>query len=236
MGALSYKGLFWGTAVVYLSIAASVMLFLPSGLHGSTRKNKAKRISAFRDKKFRQPMCAFILLFAVNAVNSINTPLFIVNELQGTHAEVGLAVSVCAGLEIPIMIVLGALNRKISNRMLMIGGCLIAMLYFLLLSVSTQSWELIAAQLLQATFVAIVMGNGLSYFTGLLPHAPGIATTFYANSSTIGRLVGSLGSGFIAQYIGFRYVNEVCLIIAAFALLIFWRSRAQATASMDGAA
>jgi SET family sugar efflux transporter-like MFS transporter len=35
----------------------------------------------------------------------------------------------------------------------------------------------IAAQLLLATFVAILMGNGLSYFTNLLPKSPGLATT-----------------------------------------------------------
>jgi hypothetical protein len=37
------------------------------------------------------------------------------------------------------------------------------------------------------------MGNGLSYFTDLLPHSPGQSTTLYYNGSIIGRLVGNMG-------------------------------------------
>ncbi len=151
--------------------------------------------------------------------------MFIVNELHGTHTDVGLVVSVCAGLEIPIMLVLGALGRKISNHALMIYGCFIAVIYYTILSVSTHSWQLIAAQLLQATFVAIVMGNGLSYFAELLPNSPGLAATIYSNGSTIGRLVGNLGGGIIAQFAGFRHVYWVCLAIVIFSFFILWNTK-----------
>jgi MFS transporter, SET family, sugar efflux transporter len=134
-------------------------------------------------------------------------------------------ISVCAGLEIPIMLVLGALGKKISNHTLMIYGCFIAVIYYTILSVSTHSWQLIAAQLLQATFVAIVMGNGLSYFTQMLPNSPGLSATIYSNASTIGRLVGNLGGGIIAQFVGFRLVNWVCLAIVIFSFFILWRTR-----------
>lgn len=159
-------------------------MFLPkrkTAVQSSTGKRKSTGTSSLKSRQIRQPLIAFIFLFAVNAINFINTPLFIVNELQGTHTDVGLVVSVCAGLEIPIMLVLGALGKKISNHTLMISSCFIAVVYYIILSVSTHSWQLIAAQLLQATFVAIVMGNGLSYFTDLLPDSPGLATTIYSN-------------------------------------------------------
>ncbi|MGO4374837.1 hypothetical protein AB4Z21_29620 [Paenibacillus sp. MCAF20] len=81
----------------------------------------------------------------------------------------------------------------------MIGACFIAIIYNIILSVSTHSWQLIAAQLLHAVFVAIVMGNGLSYFTELLPDSPGMSSTIYYNGSIIGRLAGNLGGGIIAQ-------------------------------------
>ncbi|WP_326120909.1 hypothetical protein [Paenibacillus lautus] len=74
-------------------------------------------------------MIAFIFLFAVNAINGIVTPLFIINEIHGTHTDVGLIVSICAGLEIPIMFALGALGRKLSNHSLMISACFIAIIY-----------------------------------------------------------------------------------------------------------
>ncbi|MBU3114519.1 MFS transporter [Clostridium lacusfryxellense] len=121
------------------------------------------------------------------------------------------------------MIALGALGKKISNHAFMICGCFVAVSYYFILGLSTHPWQLIAAQLLQATFVAIVMGNGLSYFAKLLPHSPGLSTTIYSNGSNIGILFGSLGFGIIAQYTGYRNVYWVCLTLVISSLLILWR-------------
>ncbi|MCR2821669.1 MFS transporter [Lederbergia panacisoli] len=151
--------------------------------------------------------------------------MFIVNELHGTFKDVGIVVSICAGLEIPIMLGLGALGKKVSNHTLIIYGCMILVIYYIILSVATQSWQLIPAQLLQAAFVAIVMGNGLSYFTERLPNSPGLATTIYYNGSTLGRLVGSLAGGLIAQLLGFRYVFWVCLLLAVLSFILLWRTK-----------
>lgn len=224
--ALGYAGLFLGTSIIYLALASLVLLFLKR--RRVVEHHDARKISmgsSLKNRDIRYSLFAFILLFGVNTINSLNTPLFIMNVLQGTHAEIGLVVSVCAGLEIPIMIVLGAMGKKISNHALMIGGCFVAISYYSILSLSTHPWQLIAAQLLQATFVAIVMGNGLSYFANLLPHSPGLSTTIYSNGSTIGRLFGSLCFGIIAQYTGFRNVYWVCLALVISSLFILWRIR-----------
>ncbi|WP_338113162.1 MFS transporter [Paenibacillus artemisiicola] len=173
------------------------------------------------------PLLAFVLLFAVNAVNGIITPLLIVKELHGTHTDVGLVVSICAGLEIPIMFALGAVGRKLSNHSLMISACFIAIIYNVILSVSTHSWQLIGAQLLQAVFVAIVMGNGLSYFTELLPNSPGRSSAIYYNGTIIGRLVGNLGGGMIAQFVGIRDVYWVSLFVVCVSFIILWKVRPQ---------
>lgn len=224
-----YRGLFLVTSTIYLAIASLVFVFLASRKSNPRNpgKSNASGASSLRNRQIRQPFIAFILLFMVNAMNLVNTPLFIVNELQGTHTDVGLVVGICAGLEIPIMLLLGALGRKISNHTLIMTGSVIAFFYFVILSVSNDPLQLIAAQLLQATFVAIVMGNGLSYFTTMLPESPGVATTLYANASTIGRLAGTLGSGIIAQNAGFRSVYWACLAIVIFSFVMLWRTRSQ---------
>ncbi|MDQ6423417.1 sugar efflux transporter [Paenibacillus sp. LHD-117] len=224
LGTVGYKGLFLGTSAIFLTIAALVFLFLPKK-RAVQKKRPDTGATSLNRRQIWYPMIAITFLFAVNAINGIVTPLFIVNELQGTHTDVGLVVSICAGLEIPIMFALGALGRKISNHLLMISACFIAIIYNIILSVSTDSWQLIAAQLLQAAFVAIVMGNGLSYFTELLPNSPGMSTTLYYNGSIIGRLVGNLGGGLIAQFAGLRDVYWVCLAIALISFIILWKIR-----------
>ncbi|MBS4205411.1 sugar efflux transporter [Lederbergia citrea] len=225
-----YKGIFLGTAAIYLIVASLVFLFLQKRkiVQSNTKKKKSSDTSWIKNRQIRLPFIAFFFLFVINTIHLIITPLFIVNELNGTYRDVGVVVSICAGLEIPIMLGLGALGKKISNHTLMIYGCLIVVIYYAILSVATHPWQLIPAQLLQATFVAIVMGIGLSYFTERLPNSPGVATTIYYNGSTIGRLVGSLGGGFIAQIAGVRSVFWMCLALGVFSFLIFWRTRSHA--------
>ncbi|WP_136605413.1 sugar efflux transporter [Paenibacillus dokdonensis] len=227
LGLLGYKGLFLGTSAIYLIIAILVYLFLPTrkSVQRQDRKRTSIRKSPFRSRQIMQPLIAFIFLFGVHAIHGINTPLFIINELHGTHTDVGLVVSISAGLEIPIMLILGGLGGKISNHSLMMIGCVIALIYYSILSISTESWQLIAAQLLQATYVAIVMGNGLSYFTDLLPDSPGLSTTIYYNGSIIGRLVGNMGGGILAQLAGFRHAYLACLAIVIISLFILWRTK-----------
>lgn len=223
---LGYKGLFLGTSIIYAIIASLMFFFLPQRkVQENMNRGSHTRASSLANRQIRLPLMAFTLLFAVNAVNMMNTPLFIVNDIHGTHMDVGLVTSVSAGLEIPIMIVLGSLARRISNHTLMIYGCFVAVLYYTILAVSNHPWELIVAQLFQAAFVAIVMGNGLSYFTDLLPDSPGFATTIYSNGSTIGLLVGSLGAGAMAQYAGFRSVYWACLAMVVLAFVVLWKSR-----------
>lgn len=223
LAALGYKGLFLGTSAIFLIIASLMFFFLQKRTFQNTSKKK-KMVSP-KNRMVWQPMIAFIFLFALNAINTIITPLFIVNEIIGTYSDVGMVVSICAGLEIPIMIALGAFGKKISNHTLLIISCFIAVSYFAILGVSTHTWQLIAAQLLQATFVAIVMGNGLSYFMDLLPDSPGVATSIYYNGSIIGRLVGNFGGGMIAQYVGFRDVYWVCLFISVLSIFILWTTK-----------
>lgn len=231
LDAFGYDGLFTGTTMIYAVVSFLVFLFLQSRTPEPRASGKANRngASSPANAKLRLPFIAFVLLFMVNFVNSLNTPLFIVNVLGGTHANVGVVVSVCAGLEIPIMLLLGALGRRISTHNLILYGCAVSVAYFAILSVATAPWQLVAAQLLQATFVAIVMGNGLSYFAEKLPESPGMATTLYSNGSTIGKLLGNLGGGVIAQFTGFRHVNWACMAIVAVAFLILWGTRSQET-------
>ncbi|QNF30085.1 sugar efflux transporter [Metabacillus elymi] len=229
LGISGYEGILLGAVFIYLTVASLVFFFLQKRKVVKNNNDNSKSLGTFslKSKQILHPFIAFIFLFMVNAINLIITPLFIVNELQGSHRDIGLMVSICAGLEIPIMLVLGALGKKISNHTLIIYGCSIAIIYYTILSISTHSWQIIVAQLLQASFVAIVMGNGLSYFNELLPKTPGLATTIYYNATIIGRLVGTLGGGAIAQFVGFRHVYWVCLVVVSFSFLIFWRTSTQ---------
>ncbi|QJC54436.1 MFS transporter [Paenibacillus albicereus] len=222
-----YQGLFAATAGLYAVLAAFVLLFVhraEPAVPAAARTSRAS-MPSFRSKAFREPFLAFVLLFMANAFNTVHTPLFMVNEIGGTHADVGRMVSLCAGLEIPILLVLGALGRHISSPLLLRVGCLVGMLYGIVLASAGEVWQVMAAQVLQAIFVAIVMGNGLSYFMEWFPGSPGIAAAIYANASTLGRLLGNMGSGFAAEQLGFRNVYWAYLLLALLAYVYLHRNK-----------
>ncbi|MGG0178897.1 sugar efflux transporter [Gottfriedia acidiceleris] len=224
-----YTGLFKVTSIIFLINILLVLLFLKERKKIRTNEPNIEQNnnSLVKNKKLRLMFISFVVLFTVNAVNFINTPLFIIKELGGVHSDVGLVFGISATLEIPIMLLLGVLGKKFSNHTILIIGSLIAISYFAIVSVSTHSWHLMAAQILMASFTAILLGNGLSYFNELLPESPGVAASMHANSDIFGRILGSVGAGVIADFAGFRVVNIVCFTIIFFSLFILWKTKPQ---------
>jgi SET family sugar efflux transporter-like MFS transporter len=64
-------------------------------------------------------------------------------------------------------------------------------------------WQLAAAQLLNAAFIAVIAGLGISYVQDLLPTRPGRATTLYSNASRIGAMLAGAVVGLGAS-VGYR--------------------------------
>ncbi|MNW60392.1 Sugar efflux transporter C [compost metagenome] len=108
---------------------------------------------------------------------------------------------------------LGVLAAKYSNRLLIFLGALTGVVYYLLVLMSTEMWQLFAGQLLLAFFVAVISAIGISYMQDLLPSLPGYASTLYSNATTIGRLAGSLMGGLFAQWMGYRNSYWICLFL-----------------------
>ncbi|GAF17094.1 sugar efflux transporter B [Bacillus sp. JCM 19046] len=230
LAAFDYSGLFLGTTFIFIIIGILVTVLLPRKKIQANAK-QVKRLSILSSPETRKmilPFLAFILLFSVNAVNTINTPLLIIHELGGTYGDVGFIVALCAGLEIPLMLLFEALSTRISNQSLLKLGCAVGAIYFMILGLSTETWHLVGAQIFQATFVAIVMGNGLSYFADLLPQSPGVAATIYANATTLGRLGGNVAGGAGADLLGFRFINWYCLLVTLAALVLMAKKPATA--------
>ncbi|WP_145321693.1 sugar efflux transporter [Paenibacillus xylanexedens] len=222
LAAIGFKGIFLGTIGAFLLVALLVFLFLKSNTEMKS-SNAEANIKSFRLAQNRDiliPFLILVLMYTAHWMSSINTALFITNNLGGTTSHVGLVSSICAALEIPFMIVLGLLSAKYSNRILVFCGAIFGGAYYFVILISNAMWQMLAAQILLAVFVAVISAIGISYIQDLLPSMPGYASTLYSNSSTIGRLIGSLVGGGVASIVGYRYSFIFCFILIIVAVIM----------------
>jgi MFS transporter, SET family, sugar efflux transporter len=216
----------YGVSAALYALAALVALVLlkeagassPSTVDtGAAELTQARPVLLLTAVAFTLLQCPLTL--AVQAL-----PLFIGKDLGGDVRYAGIILGMCAALEIPLMLALGALTTRIRLRVLVLAGAGCGVAYYALAAVASSIWMLAVAQLLNALFIAAVAGLGISYAQDMLPGHPGRATTLYSNTFPIGAVLAGPLFG-LAQHFGFRlaYVSSTALCAIGFAVLLFTR-------------
>jgi SET family sugar efflux transporter-like MFS transporter len=151
-------------------------------------------------------------------------PLFVRTELGGQVSQAGLILGLCAAVEIPLMLGLGALAGRVPLGRLVRGGAVCGVLYYGTVALTHHVALLYPAQILNALFIAAVSGLGISYVQDMLPGQPGRASTLFSNTFPIGAMVAGPMFG-LAQQFGYRlgYVFSAALSLAGLLLLLDYR-------------
>ncbi len=159
-------------------------------------------------------------------------PLFIDTELDGNVKQAGLVLGLCAALEIPFMLALGALSVRVSVRVLLFIGSVCGIVYYALAAVTPTVGLLFGGQVLNAVFISAVSGLGISYMQEMLPRHPGQATTLFTNSFPLGAMLSGPLFG-LAQHFGYRLAYWLCtaLCVAGMVLLFAIRTERVSRAS-----
>jgi len=162
---------------------------------------------------------AFFLIQAAAGLNILAMPLYLTADLHGSVHDAGWVLALCALLEIPLMLGMGALTARIPVRHLVVAGTGVGVGYFVLVAVAQSTWHVMAAQVLNACFIAASAGLGISYVQDLLPGAPGRATTTFANTHRLsGMLAGPLLS--LSQHLGYRSAYAAGALLCGGGLLL----------------
>ncbi|TDM05024.1 MFS transporter, partial [Macrococcus lamae] len=130
-----YAGLFGGTILCYLTALLTIIIF-----YKEVEKKEVVREAGYvepvtpnllRDMFLLIPFLAFVFLHVGQWMYTLNMPLFVTEYLHAKEANVGYLASLCAGLEVPFMIILGIMSAKMETRtLLMIGAILGGGYYF----------------------------------------------------------------------------------------------------------
>jgi SET family sugar efflux transporter-like MFS transporter len=162
-------------------------------------------------------IAAFALLQGATAVAVQMLSLYLHADLHAGVGQAGLILGLCAGLEIPLMLMFGMLSTRFPLRRLVLIGPLFSVVYLVLASTATHTWILFAGQLLNAMSIAAIQGLGVSYVQDLLPRDPGKASALYSNSFAAGLILsGPMIAA--AETIGYR---SAYLLAAGISLLGF---------------
>jgi SET family sugar efflux transporter-like MFS transporter len=172
-----------------------------------------------------RPAALFLIIASFVAVSTANTlnvqamSLFVQHDLGGSIREAGLILGICAALEIPMMLALGALATRVPVRRLIFVGVFCAVAYHAIAVSATHVWMLAAAQVPQAMVISTVGALGISYVQDLMPAHPGRATTMVTNTFPLGQILAAPLFG-LAQHFDFRLAYAFNLVLCGAGLLL----------------
>ncbi|GGN09575.1 MFS transporter [Lentzea pudingi] len=211
-------GLFASTAVLQLGVAVLALTLPIPPARVEEEKTEEEAAGTARGSMV-VVSAAFLFLQGAVALAVSGLPLFITTELNGTAGDAGLAMGLCAALEIPMMLWFGSLANRMSQHRLVLIGAVIALGYHGVMVFTDSIWQVMAAQLLHATVISLIMGVGITYFQSLDPLRPGHATTMFSNTQIVGSMVAGALLG-VSQGLGFRWVYGFSLTMSVFGLAL----------------
>lgn len=155
---------------------------------------------------------AFVLIQAANAATTAVLTLFVGDGLGLPLLWAGLALSLAAALEIPALVWLGRLSERFSLTGLMLAGCLAGMAYCVGMAFVREPWQLLALQVLNALFVAVLSGIGMALFQRIIA-GPGLATGTFGNTRRVANILTGPLIGLAGTSTGYPAVFLACAVL-----------------------
>lgn len=177
------------------------------------------------------PRRTWLLLGAATAVNVadqmylIVIALYVTRDLHLSAALVGLMAGICAALEIPLMIAVGRVADRIGKLRIVAAAAVLAVLFFCLLPVAGTAPVLIALQLPNAMWTAVLTSIPMVVVQEEIPGGAGTASSLYSATFPIAQLLAGAVTGVVAAQAGYRNVFWICAGFCALAVaFLLWRT------------
>ncbi len=166
----------------------------------------------------------FLLTITTGGVNYFFS--LYMDRIGADERLIGLAWTIAAISEVPVMIWSGFIMRNIQARGLLLLAFIVYILRWLLYSfISAPGWVLVVQLLHGLSFASFLVG-GVTYINAYTPE--GLSTSaqaiFNAVSFGIGPFVGALLGGFLYDALGITAMFRVFTLIAFLGLMVFYGS------------
>ena len=163
---------------------------------------------------------ALALFYTAMFLGSIPLPIVLTTTLSGANSDVGVAMSLCAGLEIVVMGALIWRPLQRGERAAIIAGFAAFVAYFIALALARSVGAVLWAQILRAIGIALVTYLGIGFLHSLLPHRAGAAAALFSNAGQLGSVLAALSVGGLAHAFGYASIFLVCAVLSAGGLVV----------------
>ncbi len=217
----SLKALFWGYGAFAL-LGLLVALRLPARRRTWSGRGMPGLRLLLGDRRLMVFLTSVFFLSSAIAASENFFALYL-KGIGGGPGVVGLAAAVSALSEVPVMLVSGALMRRVGARGLYLVGSAVYLLRFILYSVITSPQVVVYVQALHGLSYATYFVGGVVYTNQRAPE--GLSATaqalFSGTAYGVGMVAGALAGGYIYDWIGMASLFRICAVGAAVALGVF---------------
>jgi len=218
VGGFGFRGVFFVSAG-FSAAALAALAFL---------RTKPASVEPGRGKRPKPPNGGPAIGLAFTALTLFHTAMFLgsiplaivmTTSLGGRESDVGLAFSLCAGLEIVVMgaIIWRPLDR--AERPAIVAGFAAFVVYFVALALAQSVGAVLWSQILRAIGIGLVSYLGIGFMQSFMPHRAGTAALF-SNAGQLGSIFASLGVGVLAQAFGYPFVFVACAVLSVAGLVL----------------
>ena len=215
-----------GFRAAFLASAVSAAIALATLALVRARPIRAEAAHASRPKPanggpaIALAFAALALFYTAMFLGSIPLPIVLTTMLGGANSDVGVAMSLCAGLEIVVMGALIWRPLQRGERAAIIAGFAAFVAYFIALALARSVGAVLWAQILRAIGIALVTYLGIGFLQSLLPHRAGAAAALFSNAGQLGSVLAALSVGGLAHAFGYASIFLVCAVLSAGGLVV----------------
>lgn len=230
----SFEKLFIGVAFLYLVCSGIIYSKLPN-LPKLNQRAEIKKIAFWKNKPLYLIFLGSFLMWTCNSMYLITMPIYISKLLHWPQSEVGWLMGLAAGLEIPVMLLAGKYSQKVGNGVLLLISAMSAIFFYVILITCENGVLLFAAQGLNAIYIGIIAGIGMTVFQDLMPGFAGQASTLFSNSIRCGGIIAGTLAGVITEYFGYHgvFVCALMLAVMSFITILLFKKATQLNDSVN---
>jgi len=163
---------------------------------------------------------ALVLFYTAMYLSQFAFPIVVTTTLGGATSDVGIAMSLCAALEIVVMGAIIWRPFKRGERMAIALGFAAFVVCCLTLALARSVGAVFWAQVPRAVAIGLVTYLGISFLHSLMPHRAGAAAALFSNAGQVGSVLAALSIGGLAKAFGYASIFGVCAVLSAAGLAL----------------